>query len=556
MPAYQFPDIPFKDHVKETVEYIEEQKKIAESNAQSLQFCLTNNGSETEEVKLFGGFGDIFSSTLTVQSYINNGNDIAVGSTPFDISYNPHNNYIYVSNAVGDSLQIIDQDGVTQNTITSLNEVRESRHNNVNEDMYVCVRQDNEIKRVDSDTLLVTATISMSGQPTDLDFNVSNQKYYISCQGDDTVKMIDPSTDAIVGSSISVGTTPRGIAYNPVTTKIYVANRDDDTVSIINTGTDTVESTISVGNRPVGVTYAPSSDSVYVANNLDSTVSVIDENNLISETIALGGGSGPVKLIYNSSNKTIVVANASGDSVRFIDVDPTSDTFHTVIQTISIGNSPFGVAFAADTNNIFATNSSDNDVSVLIPVISEVVTSSENYEQIVLEASRNPLTIEGVKVIPGNADQALTTMTVNYESYGGTTIADNIPLSQYKSASDNITVQEIDELKNIVITGNSSITVQVAPGTSVCIIFAVNKNPLYDEVAQQIIAGNASPIVDVIESCEIGDAGGYQWEREKSIEGLMERVEALKDGKTYSCFTSGLEVLMDRLEYLKAQNGR
>jgi YVTN family beta-propeller protein len=58
---------------------------------------------------------------------------------------------------------------------------------------------------------------------------------------------------------------------------MYVTNGGDDTVSVINTTTNTVDPTqITVGSAPYGIAYDLVSDRMYVANSLDETVSVIN----------------------------------------------------------------------------------------------------------------------------------------------------------------------------------------------------------------------------------------------------------------------------------------
>ena len=44
----------------------------------------------------------------------------------------------------------------------------------------------------------------------------------------------------MVGNPITVGDRPEGIAYDPVNKRMYVTNVGDDTVSVIDTTTNTV----------------------------------------------------------------------------------------------------------------------------------------------------------------------------------------------------------------------------------------------------------------------------------------------------------------------------
>ena len=63
---------------------------------------------------------------------------------------------------------------------------------------------------------------------------------------------------------------PRGVAYSPDNQRMYVTNFGDDTVSVINTTTNTVDSTIiTVGIEPFDIAYSPDNQRMYVTNGGD-----------------------------------------------------------------------------------------------------------------------------------------------------------------------------------------------------------------------------------------------------------------------------------------------
>src|SRR6266446_2039554 len=115
----------------------------------------------------------------------------------------------------------------------------------------------------------------------------SAQMAYIANSGDNTVSVIDTSTNTVVGAPIPVGTQhtqPTGVAVSPDGSKAYVTG--SDTVSVISVATNTVVATIPIGAR--GVAVSPDSSKVYVTG--DGTVSVIDAaTNTVSATIPVGG---------------------------------------------------------------------------------------------------------------------------------------------------------------------------------------------------------------------------------------------------------------------------
>ena len=62
--------------------------------------------------------------------------------------------------------------------------------------------------------------------------------------------------------TIAVGTLSNAVAVNSVTNTIYVANAGDDTVSVVNGSTNTVVATVTVGDTPLGVAVNPATNTV------------------------------------------------------------------------------------------------------------------------------------------------------------------------------------------------------------------------------------------------------------------------------------------------------
>lgn len=80
----------------------------------------------------------------------------------------------------------------------------------------------------------------------------------------------------------------------PSTFTAYVTNAQDNTVSVIDTSTNTVKSNpIPVGTKPMALAITPDGKSVYVVNRGDNTLSVIqtsdNDNTVIPLTIPVGG---------------------------------------------------------------------------------------------------------------------------------------------------------------------------------------------------------------------------------------------------------------------------
>jgi hypothetical protein len=59
------------------------------------------------------------------------------------------------------------------------------------------------------------------------------------------------------------------------------------------------------------------------------------------------------------------VSNQNADSVSFIDVNPTSATFHQVVKTLNVGRGPRGIAWDPGNEDILCCNEQESTVSVI-----------------------------------------------------------------------------------------------------------------------------------------------------------------------------------------------
>ncbi len=114
----------------------------------------------------------------------------------------------------------------------------------------------------------------------------------------------------------------------------------------------------------------PSLPYAYVTNTAGDTVEVIETTSL-RIVGRIGVGIDPVSLAVRPDGSEVWVSNHISDSVSVIDADPTSTTFHTVIDTVqeisggvTAFDEPVGVAFADDTKAYVAL-SSRNEIAVV-----------------------------------------------------------------------------------------------------------------------------------------------------------------------------------------------
>jgi YVTN family beta-propeller protein len=218
----------------------------------------------------------------------------------------------------------------------------------------------------------------------------------------DSVSVIDPATDQVVGEPIQVGDVPFSVALTPDGRFAYVANRFGSTVSVIDTVTrQTVGGPIAVGKSPTQISVAPDGRSVWVADEAGEGLSVIAaQTNQVARTIATAGkpygiaftpdgkyayvtleeeaavevfetqtglslgqiptGKTPFTVTFTPDGSKALVANFEGKSLTVIET-----ATRRAVATIPVGTRPSAVAISPDGRKAYVANQGDGTVSVV-----------------------------------------------------------------------------------------------------------------------------------------------------------------------------------------------
>jgi YVTN family beta-propeller protein len=162
---------------------------------------------------------------------------------------------------------------------------------------------------------------------------------------------------------LRVGIYPLGLTINPDTNMLYVVNRDSRSVSAIDASTDRLLANVSVGKLPVAVTVNPNTKLLYVVDASSGTVSVIDGSTYkaVQDNIPTGHFSQAVTI--DPLDRMIFVANSGSGTVSVI-----NGIEERVIDNVSLGEKPVGVAVNPFTKRVYVTqesNISKGNVSVI-----------------------------------------------------------------------------------------------------------------------------------------------------------------------------------------------
>ncbi|HUP23114.1 MAG TPA: hypothetical protein VNB06_09245 [Thermoanaerobaculia bacterium] len=109
---------------------------------------------------------------------------------------------------------------------------------------------------------------------------------------------------------------------------------------------------------------------LYVTDRARAEVVVLNSNRFtVLQRIALPD---PTELAMGTNLDLLAVTNQLASSVSFIDIHPSSPTFHQVIQTTPVGKHPRGIAWEPGNEDVLVCNEGDDTVSILSTVSLQV----------------------------------------------------------------------------------------------------------------------------------------------------------------------------------------
>ena len=201
--------------------------------------------------------------------------------------------------------------------------------------------------------------------------------------------MIDSSTNTVV-DTIPVGVNPTDIEFNPSNNRLYVSNSDTHDVSVIDSSTNTVVETIDVDGYPTTMLFNPFNNDIYIDSGLSQNISVIDSStNTVVENIEVGDGWDAERaMLFNPKNNYVYVTNFSSDDVSIID-----STTNKLASTVKVGTGPIGLAFNPSNNHVYVTNINSDDVSIIKKVFVPSEEQPTRIGDLIKGIIQNPLDV-------------------------------------------------------------------------------------------------------------------------------------------------------------------
>ena len=102
---------------------------------------------------------------------------------------------------------------------------------------------------------------------------------------------------------------------------------------------------------------------LYVADRVAGQIVVLNSNRfLVLDRIAV---TDPTSLAMSPNLDLLAITSETANQVSFLDVDPASPTFHTIVQVTPVGAGPTGIAWEPGNEDILVCNTAGGTVSVI-----------------------------------------------------------------------------------------------------------------------------------------------------------------------------------------------
>lgn len=284
-------------------------------------------------------------------------NTTSVGSAPTNVSYDPANGLLYITNfgppmgTTGNSVSIISDTtnalvasvGVGDDPLTSTYDPS---------DGYVYVQDfgtTHNLTVINGTTVI--ASIQVGIAPTMSVYDAANGYVYVTNSVTNNISVVQ-GLSVIATIPLGAGTSPCYDAYDPLNQYVYVANLGGNNVTVIS-GTSVIAN-ISTGASPCDVIVDKQNGYVYVPNSAATNVSVLNGTSFVQNiSVGVGARNG----IYDAFTGEVFIANEVSNNVSVINGT-------RVVRTLTGGGTPRGGAFDLANGFVYIENWQNRSVSV------------------------------------------------------------------------------------------------------------------------------------------------------------------------------------------------
>ena len=243
---------------------------------------------------------------------------IPVGSAPSLVAVNRKTNLIYVTNAGGNSVSVID-----------------------------------------GSTNMVINTDPVGSFPQAVATNPSLNRIYVGVFGSsDQLSVINGATNQVKQFQIGASGVATGLTANPKTGSVYICNPSNNVV-VFNGKTNKITTTLNVPNCGFGMNVITNTNLIYAAT-FTPNITVIDgSTNKVMNTLPLNL-TGAVSVAVDAQTNRLGVVDTNAGEFEVIDAASGS-----VLGTVSGLQRPFGAVYLPGAKHALVTEESGNDLAVI-----------------------------------------------------------------------------------------------------------------------------------------------------------------------------------------------
>ena len=273
-------------------------------------------------------------STLEVEQ------TIRVGRNPHELAVAPDGSKLYVANAGGNSVSVVDLE-----TYTETNKIESPDFSYPHGIIFtpdaryalVTSEQASKIVLIDAVADEVVRSIDTDQGGTHMaTIDSAGEWAYFTNRESNTVSFMDLDDFRIV-ANVAVGQGSEGFALSPDESEIWVSNREARSISVIDVASRQVVATLPAGERPNRVAFTPDGRFVLIPMG-SGEVTVYDTSTReIIDTITLGSGGGGI--VASPDGQRVFVAAGGTNAVYVIDTATWS-----VTGRVGVGTNPDGLA--------------------------------------------------------------------------------------------------------------------------------------------------------------------------------------------------------------------
>jgi DNA-binding beta-propeller fold protein YncE len=171
---------------------------------------------------------------------------------------------------------------------------------------------------------------------------------------------LEAQPPSIIAEGARVNASSASVAYDPFRRAVWTANGDVGTISYVDPISRAVVQELPVGKDIRGIAVSPDGAWVAAVDRAGGTVSLIDAvARVVRATIAVG--SHPHACVWDAANpRWLYVTEEDAGAVAVVD-----RTLGQVVDTLSVGRVPAGLAVSATRREVYVSHRIDQDVTVI-----------------------------------------------------------------------------------------------------------------------------------------------------------------------------------------------